>query len=90
LKWAKISGTIEKEITSSLLQDDVAELRNQNETSAIKFKLLQEQHAEAQIELEHARKEHKKWSDLAGMMDQVESNGQSYLKMMQQMREQLG
>jgi hypothetical protein len=72
-----------------LYQDEVAHVKNILETTECKFKILEENHSECKGKLEQSEEEKVKMKSLLVAMDQVESNGNSYLHLVKQMRSQL-
>jgi hypothetical protein len=72
-----------------LYQDEVAHVKNILETTVFKFKMLEENHSECKGKLEQSEEEKVKMKSLLVAMDQVESNGNSYLHLVKQMRSQL-
>lgn len=67
----------------------MADMKNQLDTTKHKFKIMQEKYNICTSKLEKSERDQAKLLELTAAMDQVESNGQSYLQMMKEMKAQL-
>jgi uncharacterized protein involved in exopolysaccharide biosynthesis len=72
-----------------LLQDDLADLKNQLETTSIKYRVINEKYEAADKELQFFHSNQQKMNELEAVFEEVQSNGENYLQMMKEMKQQL-
>lgn len=73
----------------SLLIDDVAELRNNNELNSMKVSQLQRENHELKSELEKYQREMSTRKDFEGLISEIEMSGENYLHLMKNVKSYL-
>lgn len=72
-----------------MLQDELADSKNQLDRNEKRLKLLQGQTKALEAKLEQFEKEAEQWKEFSSVIDKVEETGTNYIKMMQAIKSQM-